>query len=285
MEFRDLLVENGVPFHEGDRHTRHGWLNMKCPRCQKDPYLGYNLAGRYTTCWSCGYVPLWEVVQSITGLSGRECFAIIEGLPQNFLPEVRHTGKLVEPRGLEDLGFFHTRYLESRGFDPVTIHKLWGVRGLGVLAGKLKWRLYIPVHLNGEVVSWTTRAVGNREPRYWSAKDSESAVPIENLLYGVDHARNSCVVVEGPADVWAVGPGAVATLGLRTSPAQLERLSRFAARYVCFDREPEAQRRARQLCGLLSVHDGKTANVELFSGKDPASASKMERAELRKLLD
>jgi len=46
MELTDLLDSLHVPYHAGDRYTRPGWINLACVRCGKDPYLGYNRAGR-----------------------------------------------------------------------------------------------------------------------------------------------------------------------------------------------------------------------------------------------
>lgn len=281
----DLLIEYRISYHATGSRTRPGWLNLRCPRCGKDPYLGYNKSRGYFTCWNCGYIPALEVIRCLTGLSTAECLELWKQVPRTLLaPRFRLRGTLKRPEGITELLSCHRDYLAGRGFDPDQISSVWGVKGLGLLAGRLKWRLYIPVHQGGEEVSWTTRTIGNVEPRYYSATDEQSAIPISELLYGLDHARQAVVITEGPADTWGIGPGGVALLGLRLSSVQLSHLSRFPVRYVAFDSEPTAQRRARKLCDDLAVFDGCTANIVLKTGKDPASAAKWEIEEIRKLL-
>lgn len=285
MELTDVLDEYHVPYHTSGSKTRPGWLNLRCTRCGKDPYLGYNLAGHYFSCWNCGYVPVWEAIGELTQLPGKHIMRIVQELKPGYcIVKQEHKGKLKIPTGINGLSEYHRIYLKSRKLLPSRIVNQWEINGIGQLGGQLRWRIYIPIHLHGEVVSWTTRAIGRREPRYWSAKDEESNVPIDRLLYGVDHARTTAILCEGPVDVWAIGPGAVAVLGLQTTPARLEQLSRFSRRVICFDREPKAQERARQLQRNLSVFDGETINVVLESGKDPADADKSEIESLREFL-
>ena len=107
-------------------------------------------------------------------------------------------------------------------------------------------------------------------------------MPHKSVLYGADHARHAVVVCEGPIDCWAIGPGAVATLGTAYTQAQALALARYPVRAVCYDAEPDAQRRAARLCQTLAAFDGTTVNVVLETGKDAAAASKAEVAELRK---
>jgi DNA primase len=101
--------------------------------------------------------------------------------------------------------------------------------------------------------------------RYVSAKPAEEAMPIKSTLYGWDYVRHAAIVVEGPTDAWRIGPGAVATLGTSYSKAQVLLLTNLPVRVVCFDRDNEAQRRAKRLCCELAVFPGRTVNVCLES--------------------
>ncbi len=283
---RDLLDEAGVPYHAEGRETRPGWVNLRCVRCGKDPYLGINLTWSYGNCWSCGHVPLAEVLREVCHLKGVALKDALQGLPRHSRParEV-HRGTLRVPAGVGPMAGVHRDYCASRGFDPDYLAEVWGVQGIGLQGGRLRWRLYIPVHLKGVVVSWTTRAIGKGvEPRYWSAKDDESAVPIRDCLYGVDAVRHSTLVAEGPTGAWRVGPGAVAILGSRLYPSQRVQLARVPDRIVCLDPEPVAQRRARQYCRDLAVYDGVTRNLVVRTGPDLAEASEEEVRAIRKLL-
>jgi hypothetical protein len=289
IEFTDLLDDYQIPYYAGkgaSAKSRDGWINLKCPFCDRDPYLGYCEEYRYFSCWNCGRHPAWEVISLLTGLTDRECFAIVGKLPRNDFRIVRKAGKYKQPDGVDSLTSAHRKYLESRGFDPDQIITTWEVKGIsGYGLPHLRWRLFIPIHLHGELVSWTTRTIQkDREPRYLSARDEESSVRIDDLIYGMDHVRNVVILVEGPLDVWAIGPGAVCTLGLHISEARLEQLSRVPIKYVCFDAEKEAQKKARKLCNDLSVYDGSVTNILLDSAKDPAGTDQTEINKLRKLL-
>jgi DNA primase len=175
----------------------------------------------------------------------------------------------------------HRKYLSNqRRLDPDEIAQLWGVQGIG-LAAEYAWRLWIPVYHFGEVVSWTTRAIGTGM-RYLHAPPEQESVPIKSVLYGSDLVRHAVIICEGPIDAWTIGPGAVATCGLGYTREQLIKLSQFSVKVVCFDSEFQAQKRARRLARQLQVFPGETYVVELQTGKDPNEADRREIMELRK---
>ena len=108
-------------------------------------------------------------------------------------------------------------------------------------------------------------------------------MPAKSLLYGEDHVRGAIIVCEGPTDVWRLGPGAVAVMGLIVTQEQIERLSRYPVRVVCFDREPEAKRRMNRLVDTLRQFSGETYAVELETGNDIASADQGEVDAVREM--
>ncbi len=173
----------------------------------------------------------------------------------------------------------HRAYLRGRGFDPEQIEAVWGIGGIGV-ASRLAWRLFIPVHLGGEVVSWTTRAIGDDPVRYVSARPEEEALPIHSLLYGEDYLRYAVVVCEGPTDAWRIGPGAVALMGVKYTQAQVVRIARYPRRIICFD--PDAQERSRALASELAPFPGETL-VVVPGAKDIAESSPDDIEEVRAL--
>jgi hypothetical protein len=198
---------------------------------------------------------------------------------------IRATGTLAPPAGRGRLKAVHRRFLRQRGFDPKLIAEEWGVEGINERGGRYAWKLYVPILLGVNVVSWTTRAVSDGDPRrYDAAPDDREAYPAKRLLYGEHKCGHSVVVVEGPLDVWAVGPGAVCTLGTAYSRAQLLRLAKFPRRVVCFDAEPAAQAVARRLVRDLEVFEGETVNVVLETGKDPSRCSRKELTRLRRMV-
>jgi hypothetical protein len=287
MKVIDLLQQFNIPYkeHGEHHHTASGWVQIDCPWCSEDWghfRLGIHLTWPRAHCWTCGGHGLVETIRALTGLPWDKCRELTGGIDREFVGGTPR-GKLILPNGVGPLKRAHTKYLKSRGFDPDEISKLWGVMGIGQ-GSSLPWRLFIPVHLNGEVVSWTTRSLTNDGLRYISAGSNEEALPAKHLLYGADLCSNSVVVHEGPTDVWRTGPGAVATLGVSFSTAQLKRLSRFVLRVICFDGEPPAQQRALRLQRDLGVFPGETINVVLTTGKDPASCEGWEIRKLRRML-
>ena len=286
MNLIDLVREYRIPYKEQGQHhhTTHGWLQVDCPWCSKSSgrfRLGINLRTGATVCWQCGWSKALETLCELTGESANVLKGLLGSLEGISSKQVLRAGRLRVPSGVGPLLPIHRRYLRSRGFDPNDIQRLWGVQGIG-LAARLAWRLYIPVTTNGTVASFTTRSLNSTGLRYISAGPTDEVRPLKSLLYGADHARHAVVVCEGPLDCWAIGPGAVATLGTAYTRAQVAALARYAVRAVCFDAEPAAQRRAARLCETLSAYEGTTENVVLQTGKDAAEASKAEVAELRK---
>lgn len=272
---------------EGHEHVRSGWVGLDCPDCSPDSNrfrLGINLENLYATCWTCGYKSLSKI---LTGATGQPYPVIREFLKSwsPLRPVPRHDrpqGPVRLPEGLADLGRAHKTYLKGRGIRASQVARIWGVRGIGI-HHRLSWRLFIPIHLGGRIVSWTTRSIGSIGGglRYISAKPTEEEFPLRDLLYGEDHVRHAAIVVEGPIDAWRIGPGAVATFGLGVSSAQVRRIASFPMRVICFDSEPAAQARAERLCRELAGLPGRTERVELETGADPAEASDVEIRELR----
>lgn len=288
MEIVEALRELGVEYREAGthHHVTQGWCGVDCPWCSPHSgrfRLGINLSGLFCSCWTCGSHRLADVLVEL----GNTNYAKVRALLGSLLPkrtfEEAPRGRLQIPNGVGDLEDAHSRYLASRRLDPEALTRVWGVRGIGV-APALSWRLWIPIHYRGQVVSWTTRTINpdpNNGRRYISARPDQEAISHRKLLYGHDLARHAAIVVEGPTDAWRVGPGAVATLGVAFSRAQVEKLSQFSVRAICFDSEPEAQKRARKLASLLEPFPGETYVVQL-SADDPGSASDREIAALRR---
>lgn len=289
MRMEDVLRQHGVPFKtEGDHHCRPGWLQTQCPYCGKGSgkyHLGYHLAYGYFNCYRCGPHGVTQTLAELAGVTAKEAFKLKGGIDFAVMTRrEQHVGKYTPPPRVDVLLRPHLRYLIERGFDLPEVTRLWRVQGIGNYGNGLSWRLFIPVYFQGAVVSYTTRAVRGQEPRYKSAPSGCEAVPLHSILYGEDYATHTIIVHEGPLDVWATGPGAVATCGLSYSRAQVHRMAKYPRRGVCFDATPDAQQRARRLVRELTPFPGETFLIRLETGKDAASICKEERDELRRLL-
>ena len=286
MKFKDILSEYNIPTGPaGHYHCRAGWINIDCPFCSPDSqgwYMGYSIEGNYVTCWRCGGHPLINTVMMITRLNYNEVKKLLDNLETGHFEKQKPLGKLIIPTGIKELHSTHKYYLHSRGFNWRKIERLWKIQGI-TISSRLSWRIWIPIHYHGEIVSWTTRSISHNPKiaRYISAAENEEAIPHKELLYGEDFARHAVIVNEGPLNAWKIGPGAVATFGVGYSQKQIERISKYPIRAICFDSELEAQKRARKLVNDLSVFPGDTYNV-ILDAKDAAEESRENIKRLRK---
>ena len=288
MTLADILRELSIEFREpGEHHhATQGRLQVDCPWCS--PRSGKFRMGLRpngpAACWSCGFHQLANSLVELSGSPWREVKQLLSEADSDRRDDSRaeRRGKLVLPDGLGPLLPAHIAYLRNRGFDPRRTQKLWNLQGIGP-AAKLSWRIFVPISLDGEVVSWTTRKVGPGDGfKYWTARPDQEKVSSKDVLLGEDFCRHAVVVCEGPFDAMRIGPGAVATLGTVVSKSQAARIAKYPTRVVCLDAEPDAQRRARKLCGDLEAFPGTTVNVVLESAKDPGDASRKEIKELRR---
>lgn len=285
MTIQEILNDLGIDFLEtGHHHCRPDWVQIKqCPFCESSNYhLGWNTQLNFASCWRCGghYGP--KVLEAL-GASREKARSLYEGINGGPRREKWRSTKtrLKEPAGLGPLTTAHRQYLRSRGFDADTVERVWSVQGIG-LAARLAWRIYIPVIHRAQKVSWTTRAIGDRVgQRYISASEEESSMNLKELVYGMDYCHHSVVITEGPLDAWKIGPGAGALFGTAFTTAQVKKLIDVPRRFICFDSETDAQRKAEELASLLSCFPGVTENWVLDS-KDPGSASSKELKLIRR---
>lgn len=288
MRFQEILQQAGVPFrtYGQHHHARKGWVQFDCPYCSPSSQhfrMGFKESGRYCACWKCGPHNLLETVKTVTGKSASECYTLIGGIDFSRIRELRKPpGALKIPEGVGSLHEAHINYLLKRRFNPPDIEHLWKIKGIG-LQKRLKWRIFIPIYYLGEVVSWTTRIASDNAPgpKYITAEPQEERIFHKDLLYGEDYCGHTIIVCEGPTDVWRIGPGAVCTFGTGFSSAQVLKMVKYPRRVVCFDAEPEAQLRARNLCDRLSPFPGETCRVELDEG-DPGSLGVLGVQQLRR---
>jgi len=284
MTLVEVLKEARLAYAEEGHHhhARPGWVQLRdCPWCNSQSYhLGINLRSRACACWRCGAQSSYATLLKL-GVDPALVRQALAGR-QWTRPDVITLTKLREPRGRVPLLPAHVRYLRQRKLDPEEIADHWNVQGIGPDGGRLCWRLYIPVRDNGQTMSWTTRAIGNSSQRYLSASpEQDGGANIKNLVYGLSKCQLSTVIVEGPVDAWKVGPGAAALFGTAFTPAQVEQLAAIPYRFICFDNEPQAQRKALELCRTLALFPGETSNI-ILDAADPGEATSAEIALLRK---
>lgn len=287
MQLRAIFQEYNIDYREpgSTPHVRGDWLGLICPWCGTGGKygLGINERSYAASCWKCGIHKIGDVLKELTGEPWWKIKELLGDRESFFHKETPKQGVLKLPEGLRPLSSIHKKYLRNRGFDPDELVKLWGLQ-CTCLTPQLPWRIFIPVVYRGETISWTTRSLASNGVRYVNASSSEEKLSLKSMLYGEDYCRHALIVVEGPTDVWRIGPGAVATMGVKYTPEQVIKISHYPYRFICFDNEPGAQRQARKLMWELSVFPGKTKNLILETGKDAGEADIKEIKEIRKLV-
>lgn len=220
--------------------------------------MGFNPAGDYCHCWKCGGNDLNRTLSLLLGIPKTELPSVLsqyEGR-SGVLQELNKKTAKAKHLELPNQGFTSAerKYLLSRNFSPRFLHEKYGVVGGGI-AGRWKFRIIIPVYLNGKLVSWTGRSILDKQtlkekeiPRYKNLSIEESVINIKECLFNIDNCRkNVAVLVEGSFDVMRLGDDFMCSMGTELTQNQIGILyQRFKKIFIAFDNEPEAQKKARK---------------------------------------
>lgn len=296
MDMITLLRSHGIQvyrFGDGfrDKHisSDRSWYQMACPICGSNRlWLGYNIDKDFFNCYNHGHATKYELFRAwFPDRNPKDLLELLDVCIREDMPVVEHTGTYLPPVPSHNLLEFkrHLAYVQSRGFDPEELSKLWGVEAIPI-SGEFRYRdrLLFPVfNRSGIPVSWQTRTILQEEPlRYLAAPKDREAEPLKTLLYG-EHLVNpykTLIICEGVFDAIAVGPNAVAALGKKLTTEQRMRILRYPNRIFCFDSEPDTQLQVRELASSFQAFPGVTTNVCL-DAPDPATASRGEITKLR----
>ena len=279
---KDFFTDFGIEYLEtGHKHCRYGWIQTKCPFCTGNPgyHLGYNLTHGFFTCWRCGYHPVVRVVHIFTAFGWEKSKELVAEYSDGFCPpptlplkDKNNPIHLKLPRFTRVLKEPHKEYLQKRGFIPEVLQEKWRIKGTGPI-GVFKHRIIAPIYFNGALVSYQGRDYTDKSNLRYRACDRRSEIiHHKDILYGIDLAKgSSCILVEGITDAWRLGPGAVATFGIKYTESQFALLwERFDKVFIMFDDDKEAVKRAKKLGAELSTVFNIKAEICLIKG-DPGS--------------
>lgn len=295
INFVSFCEDHNIDYaEEGHKHCRPGWIQIECPFCTGNPgyHLGYNIHFGYFNCWRCGAHSLFEVIEETTQATEKKnVYNIIKEYQDgevdedinNLVSKITQKTKIDLPPGTTELKKAHKTYLRNRKFDPDEIAAIWGIKGTGFLGG-YNYRIIAPIYFQNKLVSYQGRDItGKAELRYKACALKDEIIHHKELLYGFDLVpSNTIVIVEGITDAWRLGPGAVATFGIKYKQEQVFLASQFNTRYIFFDPEDEAaQDQAENLGNELSGFAGSTQLVKCRGIKDPGS---MPGKEARKFM-
>ena len=293
LDFRAVCEEYRISIIDsGHHHCHEGWLQTHCPFCTDGTHgwhLGFSLEKGNFNCWRCGSHRVWEVLQKLLRTQENARDALYKYQRRGFKPPPK-----VEPRqktlwvppNMESLGHIHCEYLRKRKFIPEKLEKIWELKGTIYLSENWSWKICFPIYdQTKKIVAYGGRSINDHvKPKIQLSHKEQMIINPSSILYGIHLVKESVVIVEGPTDVWRLGPGAVAVWGIDWKLEQAMILKNYSRRFVMFDPESEAQKRAEKLAEWLGMYSGET---ELITGleTDPGDLSQREADKIMRDLE
>lgn len=280
-----FLEENNIPNWSKGNNVSEGWYNIQCIFCDDTSnHLGINPSGGYH-CWKCGargsfYFLIKNLLK--TTIEKARDISIKYANPQFIETEepipIKNDFELPKANEWTDA---HLYYLTSRGFslDIIDKYKLYPT----IYTKGWEYRIIAPIIYKGQIVSYTGRSIIPNQIKYKTCHNNDGIIPAKHLLYNIDTVYDKCLIVEGVTDVWKMGDGVIATLGIEYTTEQLLLLKekKLDYAYIMYDGEPLAIKKAYQLANELSLFIPNVEVLELDSN-DPGSLPPDEITSIRK---
>lgn len=188
------------------------------------------------------------------------------------------------------------QYLKTRNFNPAELHKKYKLVGGGI-TGPWKYRIIIPLILDGQIVSWTGRSILSKQqqeklkiPRYKNLSIEQSVIDPKAVLYNLDNCKKkTAVLTEGAFDVMRLGDDFFCSFGTELTQSQIAMIKdRFEKIYIMFDNEEKAQMKARKFGLQISSIGVEVEIVDAYSDfnkNDGGELNEQEVNTIRKALD
>ena len=256
MNFVKLFNDYNVEY---DTRVNKGWTNVTCPFCDDKTFNGgFNNAGDYYHCWKCGGHNFKQALARTVNIPFNEVDILIEqyagrnSVLNTLNKKQAKATKLTLPT--DTFTPAERKYLKERNLSPKLLHEKYKIVGGGI-TGSWKYRIIIPLVLNGKIVSWTARTILSKQqqqklkiPRYKNLSIEQSVVDPKSVLYNLDHCEDKiAVLTEGAFDVIRMGDGFFCSFGTELTQSQISMIKqRFEKVFIMFDNEEEAQAKARK---------------------------------------
>lgn len=299
MNFEKLFTDYKIEYNN---RINRGWTNVHCPYCTEVSgtfHGGFNDAGNYYHCWKCGGHDFENTLSLVTRIPKSQIKDLIEQYQgrSRILKRLNKRESKVDKIELPTDTFTKAerKYLKSRNFNPKFLHEKYGIVGGGI-SGAWKYRIIIPLILNGKIVSWTGRSILPKEkleelniPRYKNLSIEQSVIDPKSILYNLDNCKNDvAVLTEGAFDVIRLGNDFFCSFGTELTQSQISMIKeRFRKVFIMFDNEIKAQEKARKF-GLQIASIG--VEVEIvdaysdFNKNDGGELNQEEVNQIRKEL-
>ncbi len=194
---------------------------------------------------------------------------------------IRHNENILPSEARDKFPQSYLDYLTKRRFDPEIIIPKYRLLACPNF-GDWSFRIIIPCYLNGNVVNFTAADTTGRKTKYKHCPNNKAIIPMKNLLYNIDSVYKKAIIVEGTTDVWRIGDGAIATMGIEFTTEQVRLIiqKNLKAAHIMFDADVLAQKQAKKLANALS--NFVPTNIITLPEGDPDDLSDKEALEIRK---
>lgn len=272
------------------KNVSPGWIGVQCPFCDdKSNHGGIHIkTGKYS-CWNCKENDIVKYIQVITGKSFAEALQIKKeysgGVTHSIGIKRKSNVIKIELPG-DILDTMHKNYLKKRGFDPDYLQRKYHILGTGI-TGYWRYRLIIPIYHNGQLVSFTSRDITDKqENRYQTLSVEKSIMNPKHTLYGLSYCQNKdrICVVEGPFDVWRMGDGFCSSFGTKITEYQVRLLLDYKHIIFMFDPEMDAYKTSKDIAENIASHGNMVEIINTENKKDPADCDDVEAGVIRKEL-
>lgn len=297
MEIIKLYQDYGIQFAgQGERHYRENWIQVPCPFCTGNPgnHLGYNLQQNYFNCHRCGFKTHKKVIAKLIGISEQKANQVIRRYKgfSNFVakPLIKTKRKQFKTPTNDSLykHNYHCKYLRNRGFlkqDIQTLIDMMGVRAIGRfgMLDKInyRYRLFMPIIHENQVVSWQTRDCTNKAPlKYLSCPSIREKIKHKDILYRYPKGKK-IILCEGVFDVWKVFVSGFHNVscgfGVDITPPQImELINNYNEILIWFDPDQAGERKAKKLAKTLWMADKECSIIKHDLNTDPGAMTKKE---------
>lgn len=281
IDIEALFDDLEIDYKTSGKNVTSGWKEVNCPFCGDPSYhLGISPTNLFH-CWRCG--EKGNLVKYLKEVLHKN-FYEVKDIMQNYVFE-ENIYKTIDkpkifnydnPRLNDNIKKYMPKaaflYLQERGFEPNKISAKYQLKFFSNI-GEFKFRIFIPVFENKNMVTFTTRDYsGISKIKYLHNK----SVPIKSYVYNIDTIQDNIIIVEGVIDAWRMGDGSVSIFGIEYSKEQVLKISKLGANkiFVMFDDEEQAQMKATKLAQDLSPYCESIKTLYFHSddsnAKDPA---------------
>lgn len=303
VKFQDFdligfLEDYDIDYQERVKNVGTGWVGIaECPFCGAGGYhFGINIQSKGFTCWVCrpdkkGGLPV--LISELLNIPKKETMPIIKQYSSEILNfEIRETGKeVILPSKLHPILDESWKYLKRRNFSTEVVKKyalqetgIYSKMKVGDHEQDFKFRIFIPIIMNNELVSYTARDyTEEQEPKYKHPVLEAVKIPPSSCIYNIDSVKDRALILEGPTDVWRMGDETISMQGIRVTKEQIRFIAEknLKKAVILFDENAEeaAKDLSNQLRGLVD-----DLQVAFLDEGDPADLSNTEAIKIKRRL-